>query len=102
MARCSRCSSAPSAAPCCTASASVAVAFASVVGLIVSLAFLRFSAPDLALTQLSVEVVTIVLLLLSLRFIPARRRPRRRAGGAPSTPRWPAPPASASARSPMR
>jgi multicomponent K+:H+ antiporter subunit A len=59
----------------------VAVAFASVVGLIVSLAFLRFSAPDLALTQLSVEVVTIVLLLLSLRFIPARRQaeaPRRR------------------------
>lgn len=49
----------------------VAVAFASVVGLMVSLAFIRFSAPDLALTQLSVEVVTIVLLLLSLRYLPA-------------------------------
>jgi multicomponent K+:H+ antiporter subunit A len=59
----------------------VAIAFASVVGLIVSLAFLRFSAPDLALTQLSVEVVTIVLLLLSLRFIPGEapaEAPRRR------------------------
>jgi multicomponent K+:H+ antiporter subunit A len=60
----------------------VAVVFVSVVGLIVSLTFIRFSAPDLALTQLSIEVVTIVLLLLSLRFIPdeaAREAPRRRA-----------------------
>ncbi len=48
----------------------IAVIFASLVGLVVSLAFIRFSAPDLALTQLSVEVVTIVLLLLSLRFLP--------------------------------
>ena len=47
-----------------------AVIYMSVVGLVVSLAFVRFSAPDLALTQLSVEVVTIVLLLLSLRFLP--------------------------------
>jgi multicomponent K+:H+ antiporter subunit A len=36
----------------------------SVVGLVVSLAFLQFSAPDLALTQISVEVVTTILLLL--------------------------------------
>jgi multicomponent K+:H+ antiporter subunit A len=43
----------------------------SVVGLIVALAFIRFAAPDLALTQLSVEVVTIVLLLLALRYLPA-------------------------------
>jgi len=42
----------------------------SVVGLVVSLAFVRWSAPDLALTQLSVEVVTIVLLLLALYFLP--------------------------------
>lgn len=41
-----------------------------VVGLIVSLGFVKFSAPDLALTQLSVEVVTIVLLLLALYFLP--------------------------------
>ncbi len=47
-----------------------ALVFLSAVGLIVSLTFVRFSAPDLALTQLSVEVVTITLLLLGLRFIP--------------------------------
>jgi len=41
-----------------------------VVGLIVSVAFIYFSAPDLALTQISVEVVTIVLLLLALNFLP--------------------------------
>lgn len=42
----------------------------SVVGLIVSLIFVRFSAPDLALTQLAVEVVTIILLMLALFFLP--------------------------------
>jgi multicomponent K+:H+ antiporter subunit A len=36
----------------------------------VSLAFIYFSAPDLALTQLSVEVVSIVLLLLALFLLP--------------------------------
>lgn len=41
-----------------------------VIGLIISLGFVKFSAPDLALTQLSVEVVTIVLLLLALYFLP--------------------------------
>ena len=40
------------------------------VGLGVALIFVKFSAPDLALTQLSVEVVTIVLLLLALYFLP--------------------------------
>lgn len=53
----------------------------SIVGFIVSLAFARFSAPDLALTQLSVEVVTIVLLMLSLFFLPQKAQkqsnPRR-------------------------
>ena len=47
----------------------------SVVGLIVALAFVKFSAPDLALTQLSVEVVTIVLLLLALYFLPPQTPP---------------------------
>jgi len=42
----------------------------SVVGLVVSLIFVRYSAPDLALTQLSVEVATIVLLMLALYFLP--------------------------------
>lgn len=41
-----------------------------VVGLVTALTFVKFSAPDLALTQLSVEVVTIVLLLLALFFLP--------------------------------
>ncbi|MCL4765359.1 MAG: monovalent cation/H+ antiporter subunit A [Hyphomicrobiaceae bacterium] len=49
-----------------------ALVFLGVVGLVVSLAFVRFSAPDLALTQLAVEVATITLLLLGLRFIPAQ------------------------------
>ena len=43
------------------------------VGLAVSLTFLWFSAPDLALTQLTVEVVTTVLFLLGLRWLPKRR-----------------------------
>jgi len=48
----------------------VALMMLSVVGLLVSLAFARFSAPDLALTQLSVEVVTIILLMLALYYLP--------------------------------
>jgi multicomponent K+:H+ antiporter subunit A len=47
-----------------------AVVLTSVIGLIVALTFVRFSAPDLALTQLAVEVVTIVLLLLALYYLP--------------------------------
>ncbi|MDC0661604.1 monovalent cation/H+ antiporter subunit A [Marinobacter sp. SS21] len=43
----------------------------SVVGLMVALAFARFSAPDLAMTQLSVEVVTIVLLMMALYYMPS-------------------------------
>ncbi|WP_043344087.1 monovalent cation/H+ antiporter subunit A [Belnapia moabensis] len=41
-------------------------------GLIVCITFVWFSAPDLALTQLTVEVVTTVLLLLGLRWLPKR------------------------------
>jgi multicomponent K+:H+ antiporter subunit A len=41
-------------------------------GLAVVLTFVWFSAPDLALTQLTVEVVTTVLLLLGLRWLPKR------------------------------
>jgi multicomponent K+:H+ antiporter subunit A len=48
----------------------VALILMGAVGLGVSLIFVKFSAPDLALTQLSVEVVTIVLLLLALYFLP--------------------------------
>ncbi|MBA6262183.1 MAG: monovalent cation/H+ antiporter subunit A [Colwellia sp.] len=48
----------------------VSLLMISVVGLMVSVVFTRFSAPDLALTQLTVEVVTIVLLMLALFFLP--------------------------------
>jgi len=46
----------------------------SVAGMIVAISFALFSAPDLTLTQLSVEVVTIVLLLQALYFLPQRIR----------------------------
>ena len=42
----------------------------SIVGLMVSGGFVYLSAPDLALTQISVETVTILLLLLALHFLP--------------------------------
>ena len=48
----------------------VSLVMLSVVGLFVALAFARFSAPDLALTQLSVESVTIILMMLALFFLP--------------------------------
>ena len=41
-----------------------------IIGLMVSIGFALFSAPDLAMTQISVEVVTIILLLLALNFLP--------------------------------
>ena len=58
----------------------VALAFAGVAGLVVGLAFVWFSAPDLAMTQLLVEVVTIVLMMLALGFLP-RKAPLERARG---------------------
>jgi multicomponent K+:H+ antiporter subunit A len=48
----------------------VSLLMLSIVGLMVSVLFTRFSAPDLALTQLTVEVVTIILLMLALFFLP--------------------------------
>lgn len=51
----------------------------SVVGLVVSLSFAHFSAPDLAMTQLSVEVVSIILMILALFFMP-QRIPRASSG----------------------
>jgi len=45
------------------------------VGLMVSLAFVWFSAPDLALTQLLVEMATVMLMVLALRYLPARAPP---------------------------
>jgi multicomponent K+:H+ antiporter subunit A len=49
-----------------------AVVLVGVIGLVASLTFLSFSAPDLALTQLSVEVVSTVLLLMGLALLPPR------------------------------
>jgi multicomponent K+:H+ antiporter subunit A len=57
-----------------------AVVTISVVGLLVSLGFSRFSAPDLVITQLLVELVTIVLLLLALHFLPKAAAEPPRAG----------------------
>ncbi|WP_431474349.1 monovalent cation/H+ antiporter subunit A [Marinobacter sp. KM021] len=42
----------------------------SVTGLFVTLTFAWFSAPDLALTQLSVEVMAVVIMMLALSFLP--------------------------------
>ena len=68
-----------------------------VVGLMVSVTFVYLSAPDLALTQISVEVATVILLLLALNFLPkttpaeqlgarccATRSSRRRRASAPA------------------
>ncbi|MFA7619325.1 MAG: hydrogen gas-evolving membrane-bound hydrogenase subunit E, partial [Thiohalomonadaceae bacterium] len=44
-------------------------------GIVTSMTFLWLSAPDLALTQLMVETVTVVLLLLGLRWLPPRIAP---------------------------
>ncbi len=55
----------------------IALLVLSVIGLGVSLLFVRYSAPDLALTQLSVEVVTLILMLLALRYLPQTSPPDR-------------------------
>ncbi|WP_101048623.1 monovalent cation/H+ antiporter subunit A [Macromonas nakdongensis] len=49
-----------------------ALVMLGVVGLALCITFAWFSAPDLALTQLAVEVVTLVLFLLGLRWMPKR------------------------------
>ncbi|SFX75292.1 multicomponent K+:H+ antiporter subunit A [Marinospirillum alkaliphilum DSM 21637] len=50
----------------------LALLLLGVVGLIITLFFARFSAPDLALTQLSVEVMAVVIMMLALSFLPQR------------------------------
>ncbi len=61
-----------------------ALTMLAIVGLMICLTYAWFSAPDLALTQIAVEVVTTVLFLLGLRWLPKRvelddPRTRRRA-----------------------
>jgi multicomponent K+:H+ antiporter subunit A len=61
--------------------------YIGIVGMVISLGFVHLSAPDLALTQISVEVVTILLMLLALNLLPKTspresRLPRRLRDGA--------------------
>jgi len=49
----------------------VALILIGAVGLVVSLTFVLLSAPDLALTQLLVEVATVILMMLVLHYLPA-------------------------------
>jgi multicomponent K+:H+ antiporter subunit A len=53
-----------------------ALMLAGTVGAVTSITFIWFSAPDLALTQLIVEVMTTMLLLLGLRWLPPREPER--------------------------
>ena len=46
------------------------IVVAGVIGLVTALTFVGFSAPDLALTQVSVEVVSTVLMLMGLALLP--------------------------------
>ncbi len=50
----------------------LALILIGIVGLMVSIGFVFLSAPDLAMTQFTVEVVTIILMLLALNFLPNR------------------------------
>ena len=114
--RCSRCCG-WSVASCALAAAMqakfhrlVALILAGGAGLVTCMTFVWFSAPDLALTQLLVEIVTTVLLLLGLRWLPKRLPQRGRWTGAlAALPRRAARPrdcrrrpAAAWRRSPMR
>ncbi len=49
-----------------------ALVMLGVSGLVTCLTFVWLSAPDLAITQLLVEIVTLVLILLGLRWLPKR------------------------------
>lgn len=55
----------------------VALVALGITGLGITLGFVTLSAPDLALTQLLIEVVSILLLLLALRYLPQQGLPER-------------------------
>ncbi|WP_332670315.1 monovalent cation/H+ antiporter subunit A [Aromatoleum sp.] len=68
----------------------LALVMLGVIGLIVAFGFLYLSAPDLALTQIAVEVVTVILMLLALTVLPhetprVAQRPRRLGDGGLAT-----------------
>ncbi len=48
----------------------IALIFVGVIGLMIAVAFAYFSAPDLAMTQITVEVVTVILMLSALTYLP--------------------------------
>jgi multicomponent K+:H+ antiporter subunit A len=56
------------------------VVVTGVIGLVSALCFISFSAPDLALTQLTVEAVSTVILLMGLALLP-RQTPRESGSG---------------------
>jgi len=60
----------------------IALLFTGATGLFITLGFARFSAPDLALTQFSVEVMAILIMMLALSFLP-QTAPKES-----SRPRW--------------
>jgi len=49
----------------------LALLLVGIAGLIIAAGFAYLAAPDLALTQITVEVVTVILMLLALNFLPA-------------------------------
>ncbi|EPX81832.1 pH adaptation potassium efflux system a [Salipiger mucosus DSM 16094] len=57
-----------------------ALVLIGIIGLMISSGFVYLSAPDLALTQISVETVTIMLLLLALHYLP-KTTPRESSAG---------------------
>ncbi len=48
----------------------IALLLTGIAGLLISMGFAYFSAPDLALTQIGVELVTVILMLLALNYLP--------------------------------
>jgi multicomponent K+:H+ antiporter subunit A len=61
----------------CHAQRLLALLLMGAAGLGVALLFVYFSAPDLALTQLLVEMVTVMLMMLALHWLPAASVPER-------------------------
>ncbi|MGD9728346.1 MAG: monovalent cation/H+ antiporter subunit A [Nitrospiraceae bacterium] len=59
----------------------VAAILAGMTGLAASIAFAYFSAPDLSLTQLAIEVVTTLVLLMGLTLLPQSSRAESTSGG---------------------
>lgn len=54
-----------------------ALLMVGIAGLIIAVGFAQLSAPDLALTQITVEVVSVILMLLALQILPSAAAPER-------------------------